>query len=152
MSCALAQLNRKNYDIPEATVAAMTMMLLYDIDFSRGWMAYKEVFKLWDVFKKYDFSSPEVKAHKFYRQKEITSNNARVLVTWYACPDGEKLIVLGNRTKQPQKAVVDLGKVTGNTGKLREEFYKKDIAISNGKISVTVPAQAFLLPGTKKVR
>ena len=152
MSCALAQLNRKNYDIPEATIAAMTMMLLYDIDFSRGWMAHKEVFRLFDVFKKYDFNSFKVKAHKFYRQKEITSNNCNVLVTWYECPEGEKLIVLGNRTRQPQKAVVDLGKVTGNTGKLREEFYKKDITVSNGKVSVTVPAQAFLLLGTKKSR
>ena len=73
-------------------------------------------------------------------------------MTWYECPEGEKLIVLGNRTRQPQKAVIDLGKVIRKTGKLREEFYKKDIAISNGKISVTVPAQAFLLLGTKKVR
>jgi hypothetical protein len=115
-------------------------------------MAYKEVFKLFDIFKKYDFNSFDVKAHKFYRQKEITSNNSNVLVTWYECPEGEKLIALCNRTKQPQNAVVDLGKVIGKTGKLREEFYKKDIAVSNGKVSVTVPAQAFLLLGTKKVR
>ena len=114
--------------------------------------AHKEVFKLFDVFKKYDFNSFDVKAHKFYRQKEITSNNANVLVTWYACPEGEKLIVPGYRTKQPQKAVIDLGKVTGNTVKLCEEFYKKDITASNGKISVTVPARAFLLIGTKKSR
>ena len=152
MSCALAQLNRKNYDIPEATVSAMTMMMLYDIDFSRGWLAYREVFKLWDVFTKYDFSSSEVKAHKFYRQKEITSDNANVLITWYECPKGEKLIVLGNRTKQAQKATVELGKILPGMKKVREEFRKQDIAVANGKVSVSVPAQGFLLLGTKNIR
>ena len=149
MSLAIAQLNRKNYDIPEATIAGITMMLLYDIDFSRGWTAWKPVFKLWDIFKKYDFGNDSVKAHKFYRQKSVKSDNPKVEITWYECPGKNKLFVLGNRTKQPQKAVIDFGKTLPGNAKIREEFYGKNLQLKNGKIEVTVPGWAFLLIGTK---
>ena len=150
MSLAIAQLNRKNYDIPEATIAGMTMMLLYDIDFSRGWTAWKPVFKLWDIFQNYDFGNDSVKSHKFYRQKEVTSSNPKVQVTWYECPGNNKLFALCNRTKQPQKAVIDFGKTLPQDAKVREEFFRKNIQLKNGRAEVTVPAQAFWLIGTKK--
>ena len=149
MSLAIAQLNRKNYDIPEATVAAMTMMLLYDIDFARGWTAWRPLFKVWDTFQKYDFGNVSVKAHKFYRQKEVKSNNSEVLITWYECPGKNKLFVLGNRTKQPQKAVIDFGSTLLENAKIREEFFGKNLQLKEGKVEVTVPARAFLLIGTK---
>ena len=150
MGLALAQLNRKNYDIPEATIASMTMMLLYDIDFSRGWTAWKQTFRLWDIFQRYDFGSPEVAAHKFYRQKEVTSDNPRVQITWYDCPRGRKLFALCNRTKEPQKAVINFGGTIPENISAREEFYKKDVKIADGKTEVVVPPRAFLLIGTQE--
>ena len=148
MSLALAQLNRKNYDIPEATVAAITMMLLYDIDFSRAWTAHKVTFKVWDIFQKYDFGNPAVEAHKFYRQKEVKSSNPKVQITWYELPGKWKLFAVCNREKTAQKTVIDFGKTLPANCKVRDEYGKKDFTVKNGKLEVTVPARAFLLIGT----
>ena len=102
-----------------------------------------------NIFKKYDFGNASVKAHKFYRQKEVKTSNSKVQITWYDCPGKNKLFVLGNRTKQSQKAVIDFGSTLPENVKIREEFFGKDLQLKNGKVEVTVPAWAFLLIGTK---
>jgi len=145
MSCAVSQLNYKNFDIPEATMAAMTMMMLYDIDFSRLWLNFEEVCRLWDILARFDFRNASVEAHKFYRQREVLAGNPKVLVTWYACPQGKKLLVLGNRTTEPQTTVIDLHRMLPGSRTAREELHKQDIEIVNGLFSATVPPRAFLL-------
>ncbi|MBQ6472710.1 MAG: hypothetical protein IJJ33_12055 [Victivallales bacterium] len=145
MSCAIAQLNSKNHENAGAAIAAMTMMMLYDIDFSRLWMNYQEVCRLWDILARFDFRNASVEAHKFYRQREVLAGNDQVLVTWYACPQGKKLLVLGNRTTEPQTTVIDLNRLLPGNRTAREEMQRQDIAIVNGLFSATVPPRAFLL-------
>ena len=112
MTLSIAQLNAKNAKIPEPTIAALTMMLLYHIDFERAFLHLKTVNRLWEIIlRKYDFYSRETICHRFYEQKEIVSADPQVQISWYECPGQKKLVICGNRSKKDCKTVLDLGKV-----------------------------------------
>ena len=145
VNSSIAQLNYKHYQNSKAAIAFITMMLLYDIDFSGMWMCAWPAQKLWGILKSYDFGAKSVSAHKFYQQKEVKSSDPDLPVTWYGLPGGRILMAVGNRTGAARKTEIDMSVLYNGTTRGRDDYLDRNVEITNGKFSVEVPPQAFAL-------
>ena len=140
---SLGYAKREYFKVPEYTEAMLSMLLPHDIESSKSWAAGGVMFKLWDAFEKYGLGSPSVKVHRFFEQTDITSTNPNVRITWYECPAQRKLIVLANKTPQPQSGTIDLSALAAGDFPVRAEYSGQELVAKKGKLKITCPARGF---------
>ncbi|OQC16595.1 MAG: hypothetical protein BWX73_00742 [Lentisphaerae bacterium ADurb.Bin082] len=132
---------------PQVLESLMAMLMLRDID----WLVAAEHsganFRLWDVFKHYGIHEPAVKVHRFDAQSEITADNAKLLITYYECPDNYKLAVIVNPTEEPMTAAISVKAPGVPDGTVYDEYRNAPLQLSGGRFQATVPARSFILTG-----
>lgn len=143
----LFQLKRahREYGTTEQTLAAYTKLLLNDIPTSMAYTDESVTNTIWGIFLKYDLDSAT--AHLWDEQTEITTDNAAVKVTYYACGEQRHLAMVGNVTKENQEVTLDLGRLRPPRGTVREEFSGRDIEAGQGKATLQIKARHFSILG-----
>jgi len=134
-----------------ATEAAETMLLLYDIDMN-SCFAYNPVMaSIWNAERRYGIEKQDTVFHRFDRQKEITSSDPKVRVSYYTVPDGGSgsriLAMVCNSDPMHAETILDLGPFGQGIRTVREEYINKDYPVENGKVNLKVPGRGFRIIG-----
>ena len=130
----------------QTRMPALTRLLLED---QKPWgfhnkAAAKRMDIMWKVFGKFKVDDGTV--HRFFEQQEITADHPDLKITYYRAPDNQFVLIVGNTTSRTVQGKVDLSRF-GGPGKFEvtEEIGGKKRTAGNGKISVSVPAQDFVV-------
>lgn len=140
---ALGSAKRDYFKVPEYTEAMLSMLLPHDIESAKSWAAGAVMYNVWDAFEKYEMGSPSVKVHRFFEQTAVTSTNPNVRITWYECPAQRKLIVVANKTPEPQACTLDLSALAAGSYPVRAEYSGQDLMAKEGRLEITCPARGF---------
>ncbi|MBR2510021.1 MAG: LamG domain-containing protein [Lentisphaeria bacterium] len=147
---AITSLNRVSLPVKEkkrATEACESVLMLYDID-TNSVFAYNPVLSsIWDAQRRYKIHLKGAEFHRFDRQKEITSSDPKVRISYYTTPGNHTLIVVSNTDPMRAETTIDLGKYGKGLTSVREEYIHQDYPVVNGKVKLKVPARGFRLLG-----
>ncbi|MBT3377824.1 MAG: hypothetical protein HN742_26560 [Lentisphaerae bacterium] len=143
----LFQLQRANreYGTTEQTLAAYTKLLLNDIPTSMAYTDETVTNTIWGIFLKYGLDNAT--AHLWDDQTGVTTDNPGVKVTYYTCPKGRVLAVVGNTARQDQAVTVDLSRLNPPRTGVREEFLCRDVPVQGGKVRLEIKARHFSILG-----
>ncbi len=126
---------------PEPTESMLAMLALNDIESGSFYASSKVMIKFWDILEKYKVNSPETVCYLYNKNNGIVSSNPDVRVTYYKCPDNKYLLILSNRTKKAQNAVIDVSVIGKGNFELAEEWTGTVLNAKDGKFEITVPAR-----------
>ncbi|MEK6795395.1 MAG: glycoside hydrolase domain-containing protein [Spirochaetota bacterium] len=142
----LGNLKRANkaYGTEEETRAMCTKLLLNDVPLTIAFEDGNVINTLWGVWMKYRMDSAKVRY--YYSQKEITSSNPKVAVTYYMCSGGRTLAVIGNSSAEEQRAAIDIRGVT-TASAATDEYAGRPVAVKDGILSVSIPPRHFTIIG-----
>lgn len=130
-----------------ATEACLSVLMLHDVDTNTVFAYTPVLASVWNAQRRYKIHLDGTKFHRFDRQKEITSSDKKVRISYYTTPGNHTLIVVSNTDPMRAETVVDLGKFGKNLTSIREEYIHRDYPVVNGKVKLTVPARGFRLLG-----
>jgi hypothetical protein len=130
----------------EYTKAMCTKLLLNDVPLTIAYEEGNVISKIWGAAMRYKLDTATV---SFYdQQKEIGVEPAsKAGVTYYKCPDGRFLAIIGNLTAEPQTVTIDISKLKTGLSKVRDEYDEQDVPVSGAKFTVLLPARHFKLIG-----
>ena len=129
------------------TEACLSVLMLYDVD-TNSVFAYNPVLSaIWDAQRRYKIHLPGTVFHRFDRQKEITSSDKKVRISYYTTPNNHTLIAVSNTDPMRAETEIDLGIFGKNLTSVREEYIHQDYPVVNGKVKLKVPARGFRLLG-----
>ena len=135
-----------NISPPAETEAMAAIMTLYDVDWSQAGSANIDMtVRLWEIYGRYNLGDAQAKAHRFFEQTEVKSDNPVVRVTWYEGPSGEKLLAVVNTTKVEKSAVIDLAALKSGNFTAFEEFFRTPVEVQDGKFRITLPSRSLRL-------
>ena len=134
-------------DKKRATEAAETMLLLYDIDMNTTFSYNPVMTVIWNAQRRYGIEKPGTVFHRFDRQKEITSSDPKVRISYYTAPGNRILIMACNSDPMRAETTISLGKFGDGLDRIREEYLHRDFPVENGKIKLTVPGRSFRILG-----
>ena len=130
-----------------ATEAAETMLLLYDIDMT-SCFAYNPVMAaIWNIQRRYGIEKQDTVFHRFDRQKEITSSDPRVRISYYTTPGNHTLVMVCNSDPMRAETTIDLGPFGKGIAAVREEYLQNVCPVKNGKVTLKVPGRGFRILG-----
>ncbi|MCF6314600.1 MAG: LamG domain-containing protein [Verrucomicrobiales bacterium] len=133
----------KNYGTTEQTEAMLTKLLLNDVPLAIAFCDGAVIDRWWGIALRYDLDEATIHFHD--QQKEITSDNPSIKISYYSCKDGRTLIIAGNVSKKSQPAQIDLGQFKQNT--LTLEYVKTSITPNDKGFKIKLPARAFAVIG-----
>ena len=128
---------------PAYTEAMMAMLQSHDVATAQYYANSVVVQNVWDIMSKYNTQSPETICRLYHEQKEITTSNPAVRITYYKTPENHFVLFLANKTAKAQAAVIDVSAVAKGSFKAFEEYRRKDVAVKDGKFEITIPARSF---------
>jgi hypothetical protein len=140
---ALGSAKREYFKVPEYTEAMLSMLLPHDIESAKLWAAGGVMYRVWSVFEKYGIDSPSVRVHRYFEQATVTSTNPDLRLTWYECPGQRTLIILANKTPEPQSGTLDLSALAAGSFPVRAEYSGQDLMAKAGRLDITCPARGF---------
>ena len=142
---ALGQANRAYFREPayKYTEAMICMLQSHDIDTSQDWAAGKPLQKVWDILALYGVQHKDTVCRLYHEQKEVTSSEPDVRVTYYICPEKRYVLFLANKDIRPYNTEIDVSKIAPGDFKAMEEYKGKPVAVKDGKFKIRVPARSF---------
>ena len=130
-----------------ATEAAETMLMLYDIDMN-SCFAYNPVMaSIWNIQRRYGIEKHGTAFHRFDRQKEITSSDPRVRISYYTTLGNHTLVMVCNSDPMRTETTLDLGRFGRGIKTVREEYAYQDYPVEDGKVKLKVPGRGFRILG-----
>lgn len=135
-----------NYGTTEQTIAMCTKLLLNDVPMAIAFEDGNVINTIWGVFQKYHLDDAEWVPY-YEPANRVRSSNRNIVASYYRCPDGRILLVVGNISPEKQTAMINLAAFTKKLTAVREEFYGNDLPVSENRISLTIPARHFRLIG-----
>ena len=130
-----------------ATEAAETMLLLYDIDMNTCFAYTPVLATIWNIQRRYGVEKRDTVFHRFDRQKEITSSDPRVRISYYTTPGKHTLVMVCNSDPMRAETTIDLGPFGKNIATIREEYLQNNCQVKDGKVTLKVPGRGFRILG-----
>ncbi|MBQ6473859.1 MAG: hypothetical protein IJJ33_17865 [Victivallales bacterium] len=125
------------------TEAMCSMTLAYDIDATVAFAYGPVLRKIWNVFQEFDVGNATTVFHRFDRQKTVKADSSAVLVSWYECPGGKRVVVICNPDVKTVKTVVDFGTIAPQADTLLERYNDTRIPLSGGKATLRISPRSF---------
>lgn len=143
----LGNMKRSNLDWgnEEQTKAMCTKLLLNDIPMSMAYEDGSVINKIWGIVLKYKLDNAGV--NFYYSQNEITGNNKNIGITYYKCPDGRYLAMIGNLTKETQTGTIDISNLKKGLDTVTDEYDNLPVAVKKDQFVVAIPARHFKIIG-----
>ena len=136
----------KTYGTTEHTIAMCTKLLLNDIQIFNHYVDEKTIETIWDAQATYGVEDAELNV--YYKQNKIVADNPNVVVTYYDCPNGKTLSIVGNISKEDQTAIIDFSGLNKTLpGTINEELLKENITVENNHVKLKIPARHFRMLG-----
>ena len=127
--------------------AAVTPMLLRDIEIQMGFMPIQFSNKVWNCLRDNGVDSSS-EFHSFLKQKDVVSSNKEIRISYYKTSKGY-VFILGNQSPEKQTGDIDFSKFY-KSGTLHDSYSGEDYALQNGKISVSLRDRSFRILVLKK--
>lgn len=134
------------YGTEEQTLAMLTKLLLNDISVAMAYEDESVINRIWGIALKYQLDDAHVVLY-YDPDNVVKSNNPAVVVTYYRCPDGRILAIIGNLTAREQTAQIDLLPLNGGLSRMRDEYTGEIIDAPEGKLTVTLKPRLFRIVG-----
>ncbi|MBO4304684.1 MAG: LamG domain-containing protein, partial [Lentisphaeria bacterium] len=142
---ALGQADRANFK-PEAhkyTEGMLAMLQSHDVDTTQDWAAGKPVQRMWDILARYGVQHKDTVCRLYHEQKEITSSQPGLRITYYICPGKRFVLFLANKDIRPCTSEIDVSKIAPGSFPAMEEYKGKPVEVKDGKFRIRVPARSF---------
>ncbi len=130
---------------PDLWRPLFTMALLHDVMLDGAWMYGPTIDKIWRIVDVTELDKAEFVG--YWENKEITSDNPKVLVSYYKWPgQGKLLVIAGNPSPEPQSARIQFkGSLNVPMTDATDMWLDKPIDMSGGISLVDRDFRAILL-------
>lgn len=134
--------NCRNPENQKYTEAMLAVIGLNDIDTSRFFCNESMSYRFTDIMVSNGTTRAEAVCHKYYEQDEVKSSDPAVRITWWECPNGNRLLFLANTTPRIVSTKVDASALAP-AARGREEWTGTDVSIADGRFTIQIPARSF---------
>jgi len=124
---------------PTPTRDLMSRIMHGDVIFWPLWCNKKEIYKVEDIRAKWGIGDPAVEFIPYWENKVITTSAPDVVISFYD-KRGEKLVLVSNLARVPQKIALRL---PADAKTVVNAETDKEIPISGGKVEIELPRNDF---------
>ncbi len=125
-----------------------SVFLPYDIEYRGNVWNWRRIFrdvheKVWSIYEKAGVFGKDVNAYRFFDPMPITVSNHNIRLAFYEMPNGNRLLIMANKTKEPVTGIVDLSKSKSGNFTLPELYVNEKIEVKSGKFKITIPPRTI---------
>lgn len=80
----------------------------------------------------------------------ITVSNRNIRLAFYEMPDGNRLLIMANKTGNPVTGIAELSKIKSGDFTLPELYANEKIEVESGKFRITIPPRTIRITEWKQ--
>ena len=132
-----------------------SVFLPYDIEYrGKVWnwcRIFREVHeKVWSIYEKAGVFGKGVKAYRFFDPMPISVSTPDIRLAFYEMPNGNRLLIMANKTGNPVTGIAELSKIKSGDFTLPELYANEKIEVESGKFRITIPSRTIRITEWKQ--
>ena len=133
-------------ELPIPTRDLMSRIMHADVIFWPLWCNKQEIYKVDEIRRKWDIGNKAVEFIPYWENKVVTTDAKDVCISYYE-KNGEKLVLVSNLARVPQKIRI---KLPAGTRSVVNAETEKPVAVSGGTVTIELPRNDFTFLIVKK--